>query len=73
MLADGPINWSSKKQSAIALLSTEAEYRGYVNASTQCLLLQGILGECGIELENSIVIYYDNQRTIRISTDPVQI
>ena len=48
MLAKGPINWSSKKQSAIALSSIEAEYRGVVNASTQCWL-QGILGECGFE------------------------
>ena len=39
MLAEGPINWSSKKQSAIALSSTEAEYRGVVNATTQCLWL----------------------------------
>ena len=37
ILAEGPISWSSKKQSAIALSSTEAEYRGVVNAATQCL------------------------------------
>ena len=35
----GPIRWSSKKQSAIALSSTEAEYRGVVNVATQCLWL----------------------------------
>ena len=34
MLAEGPISWSSKKQSAIALSSREAEYRGVVNAAT---------------------------------------
>ena len=49
MLVEGPISWSSKKQSAIALSSTEAEYRGVVNAATQCLWLQGLLGECGFE------------------------
>ena len=43
MLAEGPISWSSKKQSAIALSSIEAEYRGVVNAATQCLWLQGLL------------------------------
>ena len=41
MLAEGPINWSSKKQSAITLSSTEAGYRGVANATTQCLWLQG--------------------------------
>ena len=45
MLAEGPISWSSKKQSTRALSSIEAEYRGVVNAATQCLWLQGILGE----------------------------
>ena len=72
MLAEGPISWSSKKQSAIALSSTEVEYRGVVNATTQCLWLQGILGECGFESEFSTIIYCENQRTIRISTDLVQ-
>ena len=51
MLAEGPISWSRKKQSAIALSSTEAEYIGVVNASTQYLWLQGLLGECGFESE----------------------
>ena len=49
MLTDGPIFWSSKKKSAIALSSTKAKYRGVVNATTQCLWLQRILGEFGIE------------------------
>ena len=72
ILAEGPISWSSKKQSAIALSSTEAEYKGVANAATQCLWLQGLLGECGFEPEYSTTIYYDNQSTIRIYKDPVQ-
>ena len=51
MLVEGTISWPSKKQSAIALSSTEVEYRGVVNATTQCLWLQGLLGECGFESE----------------------
>ena len=72
MLIEGPISWSSKKQSAIALSSTEAEYRGVVNAATQCLWLQGLLGECGFEPEYSTTIYCDNQSTIQICKYPVQ-
>ena len=64
MLVEGPISWSSKKRSAIALSSTEAEYKGVVNVPTQCLWLQGLLGECGFESEYSTTIYYDNQSTI---------
>src|SRR5713226_10680593 len=72
MLAEGPISRSSKKQSAIALSSTESEYRGVVNAATQCLWLQGLLGECGFESKYSTTIYCDNQSTIRICNDLVQ-
>ena len=43
-----------------------------VNAATQCLWLQGLLGECGFEWEYSTTIYCDNQSTIRIYNDPVQ-
>ena len=54
------------------LSSTEAEYRGVVNATTQCLWLQGILGECAFESEFSNIIYYDNQITILVCNNPVQ-
>ena len=64
MLAEGPISWKSKKQSVIALSSTEAEYRGVVNAATQFLWLLGIRGECGFKSEFSTIIYCDNQSTI---------
>ena len=39
MLLDGPVSWSSKKHSAIAFSFTEATYRGFVNATNQCLSL----------------------------------
>ena len=64
MLENGPIIYSIKNQSSISLSSTEAEYRGVVNATIECLWLQGILGEVGIESDTSIVIYCDNQGTI---------
>jgi hypothetical protein len=42
-LGSDPICWSSKKQSAIALSSAEAEYRGAVNATIQAIWLQHFL------------------------------
>ena len=45
MFGGGPIFWSRKKQSAIALSSEEGEYRGAVNACIQAVWLQGILSE----------------------------
>ena len=72
MLVDGPISWSIEKKSAIAISSTEIEYRGVVNATTNYLWLQGILGESAIEYDTSIVIYCENQSTIQISTYPIE-
>ena len=70
MLAYGAICWSSKKQSAITLSSTEADYRGVVTATTQSLLLQAILREFGIESITSTIIFFDNQSAIQISKFP---
>ena len=47
MLPHGPICGLSKKQHTISLSLIEAEYKGTVNAATQCVWLQGILGELG--------------------------
>ena len=47
IISYGQIMWSSKKKIVIAISSTEIEYIGIVNATTQCLWLQGILRECG--------------------------
>ena len=61
ILIYGPIIFSSKNKSTISLSSIEEMYRGDMNATTQCLWLQGILGEFWIKFDTSIVIYGDNQ------------
>lgn len=71
-LGSGPINWSSKKQNASAISSTEAEYREVVNAATEAIWLQGILTEFGIQYKLPTVIYCDNQSIIQICKNPVQ-
>eukprot|EP00253_Pinus_taeda_P023814 PITA_23814 len=71
-LGSGPIYWSSKKQAAIALSSVEAEYRGVVNITIQALWLQHFLTELGIQFHQRIVIWCDNQSTLKFCRDPVQ-
>ena len=71
MFAHGPIDWSSKKQHTISLSSVEVEYKGAVNATTQCVWLQGILGELGFAFNSPTVIWCDNQSTINIFTNLV--
>ena len=73
MIDDCPIFWSSKKQHTIYLYSVESEYRGAVNATTQCVWLQGILRELDVALDSPTIIWCDNQSEIKIYTDLVQI
>eukprot|EP00253_Pinus_taeda_P026034 PITA_26034 len=48
-LGSGPITWACKKQGAISLSSTEAEYHGAVGASKEALWLHQILSEFGFQ------------------------
>jgi hypothetical protein len=71
-LGSGPICWSSKKQAAIALYLIEAEYKGVVNITIQAMWLQHFLTELGIQFHRLIVIWCDNQSTLKFCRDPVQ-
>jgi hypothetical protein len=71
-LGSRPICWSSKKKAAISLSSVEAEYRGVVNITIQAMWLQHFLTELGIQFHRSIVIWCDNQSTLKFCRDPVQ-
>ena len=73
MISHGPIFWSSKKQHTIFLSLAKVEYSGAVNAATQCVWLQGILGEIGFAFDSPTVIWCDNQSEINISTNIVHI
>eukprot|EP00253_Pinus_taeda_P007745 PITA_07745 len=46
-LGSGPITWACKNQGVISLSSSEAEYRGVVEASKEALWLRQILSEFG--------------------------
>eukprot|EP00253_Pinus_taeda_P028697 PITA_28697 len=71
-LSSSPICWSSKKQDAIALSSAKVEYRGVVNITIQALWQQHFLTELGTQFHQPIVIWCDNQSTLKFCRDPVQ-
>ena len=73
MLAQGTIFFSRNKHNTISLSSAKVEYRGAVNATTQCVWLQGILREIGVEFDSPIVIWCENKSEINIFTYRVQI
>jgi hypothetical protein len=67
-----PICWLRKKQAAISLSSAEVEYRGVVNINIQAMWPQHFLTELGIQFHLPIIIWCDNQSTLKFYRDLIQ-
>ncbi|MCO5585686.1 hypothetical protein L7F22_039622 [Adiantum nelumboides] len=50
------VTWSSKKQSTVALLSTQVEYRGATIAACEVAWLEMLLQDLEIQVQDPIVI-----------------
>jgi hypothetical protein len=70
MLAGGAVSWGSKKQSAVALLSTEAEYIAAAHAAKEVIWLRRLLLEQKQKIEKPTILYMDNQSAITIAQNP---
>jgi hypothetical protein len=66
MFNNGPISWSSKKQSIVALSSCEAEYIALSDAAKESQWLRNLHYELN-NFINPIIIYEDNQAAIKIA------
>ena len=64
-------SWFSKKQTALAISTTEAEYVSAGKACQQALWMKQALIDYGIRLEN-VPIMCDNKGAIDLSKNPVQ-
>jgi hypothetical protein len=69
-IAGGAVAWSSKKQTTIALSSTEAEYVAAVHATKQVLWQGYLLDELGINQPKPSILWADNEGAIAISRNP---
>jgi hypothetical protein len=67
----GAISWSSKKQPTVALLSTEAEYRGAAIVACEVVWLQKLLLDLGQLVDAPVIIYCDNISSILLANNPV--
>ena len=65
------IAWSSKKQPTVALLSTEAEYRGATVATYEAIWLKRLFKDLQEEVSDPTTIYYDNLSSIQLAKNPV--
>jgi len=70
MLGGGAISWSSKKQSSVALSSTEAEYIAGAHAAKEAIWLRRLLTELGLEILTPTSLHIDNQSAIAIAKNP---
>ena len=71
MLGSRVVSWSSKKQSVVALSTTEAKYIVAAFCACQCVYLRRVLEKLGVEEKTGIVIMCDNSSTIQLSKNPM--
>jgi len=71
--AGGAISWSSRKQSVVALSSTEAEYVASSEALSEIIFVRQLLSDMGNPVLKSIptIVEEDNQSCIAIAENPV--
>jgi hypothetical protein len=66
----GAIGWSSKRQSMVALSTTESEYIGLSNAGQHLAWLRTFFEDVGHAQTGPIELFCDNQAAIILSRDP---
>ena len=66
------LSWGVKKQTTVALSSSEAEYQGMAAAVQEALHLKQLLEDFGIQQKRPIAIGEDNQSCIRLCQNPVK-
>lgn len=66
-----PISWESRKQSCVALSSTEVEYMVMSDAAKEAIFLRRLLMEIGYSSGEPFLLNIDNQSAEKFATNPV--
>jgi len=67
----GAVSWKSKKQTCVALSSTEAEYVALCQAAKESEWMVDLLKGLGIEPQDAMPVFVDNQGAIALAKNPV--
>ena len=70
-LGSGAVTWTSKKQQAVSLFSTEAEYIGIVKAGCEVVWLRRMLGDMQMSPTGPTTLFVDNEGVIKLAQNPV--
>ena len=70
-LGGAAISWTSKKQSTVALSSTEAEYMALCAAIQEAVYLRLLLSDLGYTQNEPTLIYQDNQGSIAMAKNAI--
>ncbi|MCO5608647.1 hypothetical protein L7F22_062861 [Adiantum nelumboides] len=65
------VTWNSKRQSTVALSSTEAEYKGTTVAACEVAWLEMLLRDLEIQVHDPVVMYSDNLSSIQLARNTV--
>lgn len=69
-LAGGAISWASKRQSVVAMSTTEAEYIAASDATKEAIWLRRLLNDIGFGQKGSTILNVDNQGAIKLIHNP---
>ena len=70
-IGDGAVSWKSKKQSCVALSSTEVEYMALCQASKESVWMMDSLRNLGISMREPLIVNADNQGSIALAKNPI--
>ena len=69
-IGSGVVSWQSKRQSIVALSTTEAEYMAACEAGKEIVCMHKMLQELSFSMPTSSVLYMDNQSAIQVAKHP---
>jgi len=72
MLHGDPVSWASKKQKVVAQSSCEAELYAEAAAINEMKWLRGLMGELGVKIAGTPVLFGDNQSTQELTKNGVK-
>eukprot|EP00253_Pinus_taeda_P005139 PITA_05139 len=70
-LGSSVVTWTSKKQQAVALSSTKAEYRGAAKASCEAVWLRRMLADMHVSQAGPTPLFCDNQGVLKLAKNLV--